>query len=68
MKNDNWLDEDEHEVSADEFKQRMSLDAITVNPDGTFDFWHDDGDLFFGHVIKVSGHIDSGLRDAGIHG
>lgn len=68
LKNDNWLDEDEHEVTPDEFKRRMTLEAITVDPDGSFDFWHNDGELFFGHSIQISGCIESGLEQADIPG
>ena len=39
----------------------MTLDAITVYPDGAFDFWHHDGDMFWGHSIQVSGSLSEGL-------
>jgi hypothetical protein len=68
MKNGTWLDEDETELTADQFKARMTLEAITIYPDGSFEFWHDDGDLFWGHSIQVAGDILNGLKDAGIHG
>jgi hypothetical protein len=68
MKNDTWLGEDEVEVTADQFKARMTLEAVTIYPDGSFEFWHDDGDLFWGHSIQVAGGIAGGLNDAGIHG
>ncbi len=57
LKNDNWLDEDEAPLTPDEFKNRMTLESITVYPDGSFDFWHDDGDLFFGHSILIRGDL-----------
>jgi len=63
-KNDVWLDEDESPMSADEFKSRMSLESITIEPDGCFTFWHDDGDLFWGHSIQISGSLIEGLRHA----
>ncbi|MCH9653229.1 MAG: DUF2262 domain-containing protein [Planctomycetes bacterium] len=62
-KNEIWLDEDESEVTPDEFKSRMVLQSITVYPDGEFEFWHDDGDLFWGHAIQVSGNLTEGLTD-----
>jgi len=46
----------------------VSLSSITVHPQGTFEFWYDDGDLFWGHSIMISGSIEKGLREAGIHG
>ena len=68
LKNDAWLDEDESEVSAEEFIARMELSSVSIHADGGFEFWFDDGDLFWGHSIMVSGNIQDGLDDAGIHG
>lgn len=68
LKNDSWLEEDEKELSANEFLERVSLESITINSDGSFEFWYADGDLFWGHSIMASGSLDGGLDDAGIHG
>lgn len=68
LKNDNWLDEGETELSAEEFKVKMTLESITVEPDGSFDFWHHDGDMFWGHSIQVSGSLSEGPVHADIPG
>ncbi len=68
LKNESWLDAEEVELTADQFKARMTLESITVEPDGSFDFWHDDGDLFCGHSIQVSGNLSEGPTDADIPG
>lgn len=68
LKNDTWLDEDEPELTPDEFQDRMTLESITVNSDGSFDFWHNDGDLFWGHSIQISGSLSEGLTHADIPG
>ncbi len=68
LKNDSWLDEDESELSREEFLQRVSLESVTVGPNGRFEFWYADGDLFWGHSIMVSGSLDGGLDSADIHG
>lgn len=68
LKNSDWLDEDESEVSADQFRRRMTLKSIWVSADGSFDFWYDDGDLFWGHTIDVSGSLEDGPSDAQILG
>lgn len=61
-----WLEvEDELKLTRDEFLSLMKLSSISISPDGQFDFWHDDGDLFFGHTIQVSGNLDIG--PIGIH-
>lgn len=48
LKNESWLGEDEVELTADQFKKRMTLESVTVGPGGTFDFWHDDGVTYSG--------------------
>ena len=68
LKNDFWLDEGEFELTPEEFKERMTLESITVNADGTFDFWHDDGDLFLGHSIQIGGSLADGPIYADIPG
>lgn len=68
LKNDNWLSEEESPISREEFINRMQLNSITAYPDGDFDFWHHDGDLFWGHAIQVSGSLSEGLTHADIAG
>lgn len=68
IKNQSWLDDGEAELTADDFKVRMALESITVEPDGSFDFWHDDGDLFCGHSISISGNLSEGPTRADIPG
>ena len=46
----------------------MRLTSINTYPEGGFEFWHDDGDLFWGHYIQVSGSLDEGLTSADIPG
>jgi uncharacterized protein (TIGR03067 family) len=53
LKNNTWLEEGEEALSANEFRARMKLEAITVEADGAVTFWHHDGDLFWGHSIQV---------------
>jgi hypothetical protein len=60
-----WQDE---EITPEEFLQRMTLETIVINSNGHFEFWHDDGDLFWGHSIQISGSITTGLTTADIPG
>lgn len=53
LKNDSWLDEGEEELTPAEFKERMELEALHVDPDGSVTFYHRDGDLFWGHYIEI---------------
>jgi hypothetical protein len=68
VKNENWLEEEECPLSRDEFISRMQLTSITVFPGGVFEFWHDDGDLFWGHSIHVSGTLSEGITNVDIAG
>jgi hypothetical protein len=68
LKNDSWLDEDEVEISRAEFISRMQIASISINQNGDFHLWYEDGGLFFGHLILVSGNLERGLSDTGIHG
>ena len=66
LKNGSWLDGDEKKVTAAVFKARMKLRSVSVNPDGRFTFEFDDGDLFWGHRVSVSGSVKKGPTDASI--
>src|SRR5512133_2887828 len=60
LKNDGWLQEGEPPLSASEFVARMSLCNIGVYPDGSYESWFDDGEMFWGHSILIGGKIGSG--------
>jgi hypothetical protein len=68
LKNENWLNEDEVELTPDDFTGCMKLTSISVSADGSFEFWHDDGDMFGGHAIKISGNLTDGPTRADIPG
>jgi len=68
LKNDSWLEPGEHEISADGFRQKLCLKTIAVGADSSFDFWFDDGGLFFGHSIRVRGNLSEGPDGAEIVG
>jgi len=63
-----WRDEDVMPISAAEFLQRMKLESISIKPEGRFEFWHNDGDMFYGHSIQISGSLRDGLTDSDIPG
>ncbi len=68
LKNASWLDDDEKSLSAEQFLKRIALESISVDGDGAFSFMYDDGDLFWGHSIEVSGNLQTGPTHAGIAG
>jgi hypothetical protein len=55
-------------VTPVDFQKQMKLQSINVAGDGRFEFWHHDGDLFWGHAIQISGTLKDGLTDADIPG
>ena len=56
------------EITREDFISRMELDAVQVYEDGAFDFWFNDGDLFWGHAIHVTGSLETGPEDAQMEG
>ena len=68
IKNKTWRKEDVEELTADQFRIRMELQEVLVSADGSFEFWHSDRDLFWGHAIAVFGDLAGGPRDANIEG
>jgi hypothetical protein len=68
LKNGNWLGDEERPLTAKQFQATMKLESITISPDGSFEFWHDDGALFWGHSIQISGSLTKGLYSADIPG
>ena len=56
------------EITAEDFARRMELDAIQVDDQGGFTFWFDDGEMFWGHSIRVSGTLSDGPDDAQMEG
>jgi len=68
LKNNEWLDDDEVELTPNEFKDRMMLESINVSPNGSFNFYFDDGDLFWGHSIEINGSLLEGITNVDIIG
>ena len=56
------------EITAEQFMERMELDAVQIYGDGAFEFWFNDGDLFWGHAIHVTGSLDRGPEKAQMEG
>jgi hypothetical protein len=68
LKNETWREDDEAELTGEDFRSRMSLESIDIDESGVFTFWHDDGDLFWGHAIEIRGSLVNGLTHADIPG
>lgn len=68
LKNDCWLEDGDAALTVGQFRDRMTLESVTVRPNGSFEFWHNDGDLFWGHWIQISGNLAEGPTGADIPG
>ena len=68
-----WARQDEsqeepEEITAQQFAQRLELDAVQVSAGGGLEFWFNDGDLFWGHAVHVTASLDGGPEDARMEG
>lgn len=61
-------DEEPEEITREQFIERLELDAVQISADGSFEFWFNDGDLFWGHAIHVTGSLDKGPEMAQMEG
>jgi hypothetical protein len=60
LKNKSWLEEGEKEITAEQFIKKMKLESINVSLKNKFEFYFDDGELFWGHGITVYGNLEKG--------
>ena len=61
-------DGEPEEITREQFMERLELDAVQISADGRFEFWFNDGDLFWGHAIHVTGSLDKGPEMAQMEG
>jgi hypothetical protein len=64
IKNDSWVEEPSDVVTESEFVGRMKLSSVSVTLEKQITFFYDDGDLFYGHSIFISGVFGVGFDDA----
>lgn len=64
-----WLeDDDAEEITKEDFAKRLSISEVCVSTNGNFDIFYNDDDMFWGHVIIVSGNTENGIEDADMAG
>ncbi|WP_044205615.1 DUF2262 domain-containing protein [Flammeovirga sp. OC4] len=68
LKNESWIDENELPITESDFLSRISLENITINKDGEFEAWFNDGDAFWGHSINVRANINGTIDYCEIQG
>lgn len=60
--------EEPEEITRDDFMARLEPESLQVWGDGRFEFWFNDGDLFWGHSVRVTGNLSSGPDHAHMEG
>jgi hypothetical protein len=68
LKNDEWLQEDEVVLTPEQFVGKMRLQGIRFAPDGSAEYYFEDGDLFWGHCIVVRTDSAEKFLDADLAG
>ncbi|MBQ8597031.1 MAG: DUF2262 domain-containing protein, partial [Lachnospiraceae bacterium] len=63
-----WQEEETEEITREAFARRLKISNLNIMEEGYFEIYYDDDDMFFGHVIIVSGSLENGLEDATIAG
>lgn len=68
-----WLQEDDenldkHEITEQEFAERITIDSMTISPDGDFTVYYHDDDMFWGHVIEIFANMNGEIESIGIAG
>lgn len=54
LKNNSWLEEEEKELSKEEFQKEIKLSSINTYEDGSAALYYKAKDLFWGHEIQTS--------------
>lgn len=68
LKNKTWIENDDDQVSKQEFLRRIKPDHLTISSDLSYDLRFDDGDLFWGHSIVYHGNSSNKFDGVGLEG
>jgi hypothetical protein len=69
LKNNNWLTEtNEKKLAMEEFTKRIKVLSIKISLKNKFEMDFDDGNIFLGHTIIVSGNLEKGPIKAELYG
>lgn len=62
-----WAEEDE-QISKEEFKKRMVIDAVIISPEGEITAYYNDGGMFGEHQIEITANISGEMISVDIAG
>ncbi|WP_461445625.1 DUF2262 domain-containing protein [Maribacter sp.] len=68
LKNEDWLDQNEKQLSENQFKKQIELTSILFYHDGSSTLGFNDGSIFWGHNIMVGLSKDHKFIDAQLYG
>lgn len=63
-----WAEDGEEPITREQFMERMELESVEIRADGSFEFWFNDGEMFYGHSIHVTGDLEKGPGTAQMEG
>ncbi|HSI86065.1 MAG TPA: DUF2262 domain-containing protein [Candidatus Methylacidiphilales bacterium] len=65
-----WVQEEDEEQTITEecLRSRVTLESISIDSDGSFEFWYEDDNIFGGHAIQVCCDLKDGPNHASIQG
>ena len=55
-------------ISEENFSNRILISEFSIDEDGEYTVYYDDDDMFYGHVILVTGSLKEGMTSAKIAG
>ncbi len=55
-------------ISEENFSNRILISEFSIDDDGEYTVYYDDDDMFYGHVILVTGSLKEGMTSAKIAG
>jgi hypothetical protein len=68
LKNENWLEDNQKALEADEFKACLEVESATMFGDGDCELYLRDGNLFGGHSVLLRWDPQRGYYDADLFG
>lgn len=68
LKNETWIEENESPITARELNERIKLISITFYSQDEFEANFSDDNIFYGHIINLSGNLNGTLGNPTLYG
>lgn len=67
-----WQEDSDEEnpkpITEESFAKRITISEFSMETDGSYTAYYEDGDMFWGHVIIIEGSLETGIEQAYIAG